>query len=946
MHKPLSVAIAAILGVVSLCTSAQQKKINNTGSVKGEIRDTTNNYVLKSATVSIFKAKDSILLGYRITNIYGEFEFTNLPINMQLKMEVSHVGYQSLHKSFLLPADKPVIDFQSLIITPSEVTLSDVTISVSPITVNGDTLEFNASAFKLDSNATAEDMLRAVPNITLWGDGSVTVNGAEIKSLKVNGKLFFGGNFEIALQNIPKNALQKIQVYKSQQSNDNPLDSTLEMNLKLKKGKDVGYFGKLSAGYGTNNRFETDLNLNIFSPKMQVAIVGSSNNLNKTPRDIETIMSNSTFKGVGTRMDYQPDFRQSGLNRSNTTGTSFTYDFIEKPDSYKRNTLKAGYFLQSRDRDYQSELLSTTTLNVNDRVFERNTTTNLAESTDQRFNSSYELLRNQHNIRLSQYFNHDVGDSHNRIYRTAENGQRVLTSINNTMGSETLDNNNFGLSAEYRKSSTSGKRKKLIRGFRANYQLDGYDRHSQQLNVTEFKSFLDPLANQKFNRKYTANTQGLNQQLNLELSDLAQTLFGGKVFGVDLSIFNKLSLNTNKEQQRVQDLDTLTSSYNLNNYLTNDLKVDVFEEVPGIGLSKSISNSLTNRYSKYTNINITLKQAFIGFKSSSAKAVQALSRTYTRFVPDADLSYANYQYGESDSYYSLSYNTKITIPNIEQLAPLTDSTNLYYLQRGNINLKESVNRSIAFSFRHEDRKETNPFSYGFQISAGRIEDNIVDSILIDQQNRRIIYRVNANRNRYFNAGLNLKKALKFKTSELQFNLKGNLSTAKNPGYTNGTFAFSKNVNTNSTLDIDYTYRSTYALSASQFFNTYLSEQEAFNTRYSGQNIGTNLSSTYNVTKKITLNTNVTFNSSASPGSDAINFTIWNASVVYRFLKGNNAELKLSALDLLRQNTSVINFGTANSFTIGTQNVLRQYFMTTLSYYPRQFGRREKKTKKD
>ncbi|MFP5079062.1 outer membrane beta-barrel protein [Pedobacter sp. JCM 36344] len=945
MRQSLSVAIAVILAVASLCTSAQQKKTVGLGAVKGEIRDTTNNYILKSATISIFQAKDSILLGYRITNNYGEFELTNLPINMQLKMEVSHVGYQSLHKSFLLTRDKPVIDFQSLIITPSDITLSDVTISVSPITVNGDTLEFNASAFKLDSNATAEDMLRAVPNITLWGDGTVTVNGAEIKSLKVNGKLFFGGNFEIALQNIPKNALQKIQVYKSQQSNDNPLDSTLEMNLKLKKGKDVGYFGKLSAGYGTNNRFETDLNLNIFSPKMQVAIVGASNNLNKTPRDIETIMSNSTFKGVGTRMDYQPDFRQSGVNRSNTTGTSFTYDFIEKPDSYKRNTLKAAYFLQNRNRDYQSELLNTTTLNVNNRVLERNATTSLTESTDQRFNSSYDLIKNQHNLRLSQYFNHDVGGNENRVYRTAENEERALTSINNTMASETFDNDRFGLSAEYRKSSTSGKRKELMGNFRANYQLDGYDRHSQRLNITEFMSFLDPLSNQKFNRKYNANTQGLNQQLDLELSNLAQTLFGGKPLGVDLSVFNKLSLNTNKEQQRVQDLDTLTTSYDLNNYLTNKLKVNVSEEVPGIGFSKSISNSLTNRYSKYTNINITLKQAFIGFKSSSAKAFQTLSRTYTRFVPDADLTYSNYQYGESDRYYSVSYNTKITIPTIEQLAPLTDSTNLYYLQRGNIYLKESIKRSIAFSFRHEDRKETNPFSYGFQISAGQIEDNIVDSILIDQQNRRIIYRVNANGNRYLNASLNLKKALKFKTSELQFNLKSDVSTAKNPSYTNGTFAFSRNVNTNSTLDIDYTYRNTFALSTTQFFNTYLSEQEAFNTRYSGKNMGTNLSSTYNLTKKLTLNTNITFNTSASLGSDAINFTIWNASVVYRFLKGNNAELKFSALDLLRQNTSVINFGTANSFTIGTQNVLRQYFMTTLSYYPRQFGKREKKIKK-
>jgi hypothetical protein len=67
-------------------------------------------------------------------------------------------------------------------------------------------------------------------------------------------------------------------------------------------------------------------------------------------------------------------------------------------------------------------------------------------------------------------------------------------------------------------------------------------------------------------------------------------------------------------------------------------------------------------------------------------------------------------------------------------------------------------------------------------------------------------------------------------------------------------------------------------------------------------------------------------------------------MVYRFLKGNNAEIKFAALDLLRQNTSVINYGDANSFTIGTQNVLKQYFMTTISYYPRQFGKKGKAKK--
>ena len=93
-----------------------------------------------------------------------------------------------------------------------------------------------------------------------------------------------------------------------------------------------------------------------------------------------------------------------------------------------------------------------------------------------------------------------------------------------------------------------------------------------------------------------------------------------------------------------------------------------------------------------------------------------------------------------------------------------------------------------------------------------------------------------------------------------------------------------------------------------------------------------------MTKKFTLNSNISLNSNRTSASKSINYNIWNASAVYRLLKGNNAEFKFTALDLLRQNNSIINTGSANSFTFATRNVLQQYFMTTFSYYPRQFGK--------
>jgi len=193
--------------MLSFNAFAQKVDPTRIGTVKGIARDTAQKYVLKSATVSIYKAIDSSIVSYQVTNNYGEFNFKNLPVNLLLRLEISNVGYAPTSKNFTILGDKNAVDLGTLIVNRRDIMLDDVVISVPPMSMNGDTLEFNAAAFKVDTNATVEDMLKMIPNITLWGDGQITVNGAEVKSLKVNGKSFFGDNVKVAIQNIAANAL-------------------------------------------------------------------------------------------------------------------------------------------------------------------------------------------------------------------------------------------------------------------------------------------------------------------------------------------------------------------------------------------------------------------------------------------------------------------------------------------------------------------------------------------------------------------------------------------------------------------------------------------------------------------------------------------------------------------------------------------------------------------
>lgn len=937
-----NLVLAFLLIIAVIQVQAQQVAPINSGTVKGVVRDTVHNYVLKSATVSIYKAADSTLLSYQVSNIYGEFNFKKMPVNVALNVEISHVGYQHIYKKFTIPEISNIMDLKTLVISPRDISLKDVVISIPPISMNGDTLEFNAAAFKLDSNAVVEDLLRKIPNITLWGDGQITVNGREVKSLLVNGKPFFGGNVKLATQNIPKNALEKVQVY-STVTKDNPLDSTLTVNLKLKKGKNIGYFGKVGGGYGTSKRYETDASLNVFSPKMELAIVGASNNINKSLSSVRQLLSNSTFKGVGTNVEYQPDFTQSGLNQSHGTGVLFTYNFIEKPTWEKASTLKSNYFMRNGNSDQLSETQKTTTINDTERSIEQNTSKNNTVNTSHNFDNNFEWNKNNQSLNISQNLTENQGTTNNKTFRTAENAQSALISTNNSISENHYKSSRFNLRTQYSLFKDYRKIKQLFNGFSTSYDINVEDNKNDRLNITEFKSFKDTTSNQNFHRKYNTKSTSVNQEIDLKFPKLKPLIFGQKQFaGIDFSITNNLKINSKNDHNRVQDLNELSHIYEDNAYLNNHVQSNIITETPGIDFEKSLHKSLSNRYNKSLNFLFSPKLQFIHQDYQSDKSFQNINRSYSRFVPNASISYNNYQYGDYTRTYSIIYGTNIYIPTLQQLAPLTDSTNLYYLQKGNLRLKEMVEKSISFRFNHNDQTTKNTLNYNFNVKVGINNDKIVDSILIDNENRRTIYQVNANGNKYLNFYGEIRKEFKLKISAIQLMFSTFMNAEKLPGYTNDVFSFSNTFNTRSNLTLYYTYKDLLALEAAQSYLTYASRQEAFQTEYSGSTKASTLSSSYNISKKLTLNTNVTFNSNSSSGTKSVNFTIWNASAVYRFLKGNNAEFKCSALDLLRQNNSVINYGNANSFTVGTQNVLEQYFMVTFSYYPRKFGKNTRK----
>jgi hypothetical protein len=295
------------------------------GIIKGKLTDSSGKQVLALATVTVFKAADTTIITYRLSNHDGEFKVPGLPLNVQCRFLVSYSGYKVHRQEFTLTSDKPEIDFGKILMATDAKNLDDVLVVAErpPVSFRQDTIEFNAAAFKTLPTALTEDLLKKLPGVQIDSDGNITVNGKKVNRILVDGKEFFGNDPKMATRNLPAQMIDKVQVSEDKDEAElNPDkakgDIGQVINLKLKKGVKKGWFGKAYAGAGTDERYEAGSILNLFKDTMQVSLIGFSNNLNRAGFGFNDIQSLGGFNRSGMNM-----MMMNGNGGINVNGISF-----------------------------------------------------------------------------------------------------------------------------------------------------------------------------------------------------------------------------------------------------------------------------------------------------------------------------------------------------------------------------------------------------------------------------------------------------------------------------------------------------------------------------------------------------------------------------------------------------------------------------------------------
>jgi hypothetical protein len=274
------ITILLLLLVIPVAIFSQNVKL------EGTVKDSLGN-PLEMANVIAFKKGTKFLQSYSITDTKGNYKLS-LVQGQEYTLKVSYLGFDTLEIN--VSADDSITNLtQDIILSESSQALNEVEITYEmPVKIIGDTIVYNADSFTSGKEKKLEDVLKKLPGIDIDENGEVEVEGKKVEKVLVEGKEFFDGDSKLATQNIPANAIDKVQVLRNYNEVSGMRGVTnneddIAINIKLKEGKKRFWFGEVNAGVGDNDKYIAKPKLFYYSPEKSINVLADVNNIGDPP---------------------------------------------------------------------------------------------------------------------------------------------------------------------------------------------------------------------------------------------------------------------------------------------------------------------------------------------------------------------------------------------------------------------------------------------------------------------------------------------------------------------------------------------------------------------------------------------------------------------------------------------------------------------------------------
>lgn len=922
-----------LFGILFLNSSAQ--------SVSGVLEDAASNSPLSNATVKFSGAESDLNPMLTVSNSKGYFIFNNVA-NGNYTLTVTSIGYSSYKKAVLVTGQN--INLRKIDIAKTAETLSTVVINnTAPVKQNGDTLDYAASQYKVNPDATSEDLIRKMSGITVdKATGAVTAQGETVQKVTVDGRDFFGDDATATLRNLPAEVVDKIQVFdklsdQAQLTGFDDGNTTKAINIVTKKDMRNGNFGRIYAGYGTDGRYSGGGNVSFFNNARRISLIGLVNNVNQqnfSSQDLLGVTSSGNRGGGGMRGGGGGgNFRgntsgflvgpQSGIAKTDAFGVNYSDAWGKKVDvtgSYFYNTsnttnnqtINQQNFITADSSQYYDENTISDSKNYNSRANFRLT---------YRIDSSNTIIATS-NLKFQ---NNNSINFINGVNYLDQEKQDSLSKTDNDLNANTKGNslsNEFLIRHAFHKKGRS-----LSLGINQTYS----NKNGQNF-LDAYNSYFKTATIQQDTVKQLSNQKSYSNQYRFSL-EYTETIAPKTQMQINYSP----SFQISKADQETSNFDNGSAKYSL--------------------LDTSLSNKFNNTYNTQ-NTGITFRHgdrnnmiaAGVSYQYSVLKSSQVfpqvsqIDNTYSNFLANA---FSRFKLS-SKSTLRIIYRGSVSPPSVTQLQNVINNSNQLFYTTGNPDLQQQYTNNLITRYSYTNTAKSQSFfaniflqsinNYVTNATYTATKDSALTNSVILFKGSQLSKPVNMNG--YINARsfFTFGMPIKFLKSNLNWN--AGFSYVKQPGLINNSenISNSYNYNLGAVLSSNISEYIDFTLSYAANINTVKNTlQPTLNNNYFTQSIDISFNL---LTKKGSFFQNDLSNESYKGLTNGFNqnYWLWNVGIGQKFLKNQKGELKLSVFDLLNQNKSITRTVTSSYVQDQINQVLQQYFMLTFTYKLKTFGK--------
>ena len=906
--------------------------------ISGTVVDKATGETVIGGSIKLMLLPDSSFVEGTTTGAQGEFSLKNVKKGTYA-LQVSYIGYATKNISVdLTQQKKKTVNIGYITMSADAIALEGVEVKghATKVAVSGDSLVYNAAAYRVPEGSTLEALVKQLPGAKVDKDGTIKINGKEVSKILVDGKEFFLNDKEVAMKNIPTDMIDKLKTYerKSDRSRVTGIDDGEEetvLDLTVKKGMKNGWFGNVNLGAGTKHRYAERLNVNRFKDDFQATLIGNANNV-----------ADMGFGGGGGRWGWGSE----GLKSSKEIGANFA---TAKPK------LETGGSVRYRYDGSDNENASTTeyfnaSLAKFAQDYSKNMTSNHRLTSNFRFEWKPDTMTNIiFRPNLTYQHNRGRGYSTSGSYSDQLMEMVVNTNVNRNMSINTSTNLSGELQLN-RKLGNKGRNVTLL--IKSNYG----DGTSEQLSAarityeTQVSTMRQQGTSQQNNRYYDTPSRNFGLSGQLAYSEpIADRTY------LQMSYTYDYSYSRNDRRAFIYDSDayqTLAESMEANRYDIDAVLRFMDDMHYVLNGADSIANRLS-QFSEYRNYNQTVNLSFRRVRDNynfsvgldllpqrttlnykyMGKEYPEVTRKVFNIAPRVNLRW-NF---DKHTNLHFRYNGRTRQPSMNNLLDITDDSNPLVITKGNPGLKPSFSHNIMADFNSFNAERQQGIYSWLWFSATR--NSIDNKTTYDNQTGvRTTMPMNINGNWNggggvgFNTGLGAKKLF-----NIGIDLGGDYQ--RHVGFYNSddadsdTKTVTRSINFDGGLDFSYrTDQLSIALNSRLMYANAKNDLNAMSNRNTYDfSYGAELE--WTAPWGTTLTTDIGMSSRRGYAQSEMNTNelLWNAQLSHSFLRARALTVMLEVNDILGQQTNITRTIDALQRTDARHNAIYQYGMLRVIY---------------